>query len=91
MIKVKRGNVVLRIPDVDKQHYVDKGYSVLDSDGKVIEEAISKDVNTLQKALIDSKKEIEKLNHKIQELETENKDLKSKSTKKSKKAELVEE
>ena len=87
MVKVRRGNVILRVADVDLQHYIDKGYSEIDANGNVIREAIPNDVRTLQNAFTEHQK-------KIQELEAEVLDLKEKlekaTAKKTKKAEPKE-
>ena len=48
MLKVKRANVVLRINDTEKQHYLDKGYSILDENGKVVEAAVPKNLAALK-------------------------------------------
>lgn len=66
MLKVKRANVILRIPDVDKQHYIDKGYSVIDEHGVIIEAAVPKDIDSLQKAFVESQEEIKRLNAEIE-------------------------
>ena len=81
MIKVERGNVVLDIPDIDMQHYLDKGYNVVDDNGNVIKRAVPKDINTLQKAFIENSKEIAELKAKIAELEAMAKQPKEKKVK----------
>jgi len=48
MIIVRRGNVVLDVPEIDRQSYLDKGYDVIDSAGRVVERCTPTDVNTLQ-------------------------------------------
>lgn len=48
MLRVKRNNVILRINDVDKQHYIDKGFSVIDNHGQVVESA-QKDIGALER------------------------------------------
>ena len=46
-IRVKHANVVLEVPADEKSDYINKGYSVIDISGNVIEEALSNDVNEL--------------------------------------------
>lgn len=47
-ITVRRANVILQVPKDEKSDYLNKGYSVIDDKGKVLEEAISTDVNELR-------------------------------------------
>ena len=48
-IRVQRANVILDVPSDEKANYMAKGYSVIDAkSGKIIEEAVSNDVATLQ-------------------------------------------
>ena len=47
-IKVQRANVVLDVRPDQKEYYMEKGFSVIDDKGKVIEEAISDDVGALK-------------------------------------------
>jgi len=68
MVKVGRANVVLDVNDVDVQHYIDKGYNLLDDDGNVVIEAVPKDLNTLQKAFVEKTKEIEMLKKQLEDL-----------------------
>lgn len=60
MLKIKRGNVVLRIPDTDKQHYLLKGYEVIGENGEVIE-TMKKDTSALEKENVELKALVEKL------------------------------
>lgn len=61
MVKVRRANVVLKIKDFELKRYLDMGYNQIDETGKVIQEAIPTDVNTLKKAYVDMKKRIAEL------------------------------
>lgn len=87
MKKVRRGNVVLRIADVDLQHYIDKGYSEIGPDGKVVREAIPSDVRTLQTAFKEHEKKIQELEAEVSSLKEQ---LEKATVKKSKKAEPKE-
>lgn len=49
LIRVRRGNVILDVPSIEKDSYTAQGYSVLDiKTNAVLEEAIPQDVGTLQ-------------------------------------------
>ena len=66
--KVRRGNVSLRVTKQEADKYFDMGYSVYTLDGKLVKQAVPKDIPTLQKAFLDDKARIEKLEAKIAEL-----------------------
>lgn len=68
MVKVKRANVVLDVPEVDVQHYIDKGYNVVDDRGHILKEAIPRDIATLQKAFHDKSAKIKALEAEIESL-----------------------
>ena len=68
MLTVSRSNVVLNIADVELQHYLDKGYNLLDNSGHIIQEAVPKNLNELQKAFIDHTKRIQELEGLVDEL-----------------------
>lgn len=84
--KVKRGNVSLKVTKQEADKYFDMGYNVYDLNGKLIKEAIPKDIPTLQQAFMTHKKKIEELEAQVKELKaklsSENKPVK-KTTKKS--------
>ena len=52
-IKVRRENVVLSIFPHEKDDYMSRGFSVIDADGNIIEEALPTDVQQLQKMVLD--------------------------------------
>lgn len=55
-VRVQRANVILDIRPDEKARYMEMGYSVIDvTTGKVIEEAISNDVNVLRSQVIQYK------------------------------------
>lgn len=68
MIKVERGNVVLRVDDSLMQMYVDKGYTAKTLDGVVIKRAIPATVGELRKAYIEHTKKIAELEAEIASL-----------------------
>lgn len=48
-ITVRKGNELLKIKAEDKKYYMDRGYSVINAEtGEVLEEAMSRDVASLQ-------------------------------------------
>ena len=74
-IRVQRANVILDVPSDEKANYMAKGYSVIDAkSGKIIEEAVSNDVATLQVQLKNA-------NEKLADKDAEIKKLKAEITK----------
>ena len=74
-IRVQRANVILDVPSDEKANYMAKGYSVIDvKSGKIIEEAVSNDVATLQVQLKNA-------NEKLADKDAEIKKLKAEITK----------
>ena len=67
-IMVQRANVILDISPEDKKYYMSQGFSVIDEKGRVVEEAISNDVHTLQAQVADLKFKLEKANETIAKL-----------------------
>ena len=70
IIKVRRANVLLRVPEEQKSEYLAKGFDILDDNGNVVEHTTPSDVGTLKTAYTNHVKEIEML-------KAENKKLKS--------------
>ena len=78
-IRVQRANVILDIRPDEKERYKEMGYSVIEvGTGKVLEEALSNDVNVLRTkvkeltALVEAKdKEIESLKSKAKKTTTQ--------------------
>lgn len=81
MIKVVKGNVVLRVDDSLMDFYVDKGYTAKSLDGEILKEAVPTDVNSLRKAYLKCKSEIKALEAKVSALEAELASAKSQSAK----------
>ena len=71
VVTVKRGGSYLTVPAMAVERYLAKGYDVVDESGKVVESSVPNDINLLKIAF---KKHIKK----IQELEAEIAQLKSK-------------
>lgn len=75
MIKVKRNNRVLNIPENDLNHYLSLGYSQIDNEGNVLKKTtllnpteLLKENEKLNKELITSKNEVKKLKNEIKSL-----------------------
>ena len=72
MVRIERGNVVLKVQAHEVQRYLKLGYNVTDDEGNVLQEAIPNDVGTLQKHYVESKKRIEELEDIVAKLTAEN-------------------
>ncbi len=94
MVRIERGNVVLKVQEHEVQRYLKLGYNVTDNTGKVLQEAIPNDLGTLQKYYVEQKKKIEELESIVAKLTAENSLLaqsaKSTSPKTKKKPEVTE-
>lgn len=76
-VKVKQGNIVLRVDPDEVKKYFDMGYDVYGPDGKIVQRAIPRDVPSLQKAFLDHEAEIKKLKEEIKALKSVNMDGKT--------------
>ena len=72
MVRIERGNVVLKVQEHEVQRYLKLGYNVTDDEGRVLQEAIPNDLGALQKHYLDSKKRIEELEAIVAKLTEEN-------------------
>ena len=72
MVRIERGNVVLKVQEHEVQRYLKLGYNVTDNTGKVLKEAIPNDLGTLQRHYVESKKKIEELEAIVAKLTAEN-------------------
>lgn len=70
VIKVRRANVTLHVPDEQRGEYLAKGFDVVDENNNILEHTVPTDLNILKAAYSNHIKEIEKL-------QAENKKLKS--------------
>lgn len=69
--KVRRGNVSLRVTKNEVDKYFDMGYDVYSSNGELIKKAVPKDLATLQKAFVDNRLRIERLEEEIKSLRSQ--------------------
>lgn len=81
-ILVRQANVVLDIPEEQRDEYLAKGFDVIGADGKVLIRATPNDTNSLKKAYTE-------LTARVAKLEAENKQLKEQLASKGKKVEKV--
>lgn len=59
IITVKRANVLLDVPEEQREEYLAKGFDVIDKDGKVLVAAtVTNDVNTLHRKLAEAQEQI---------------------------------
>ena len=72
MVRIERGNVVLKVQEHEVQRYLKLGYNVTDNAGNVLQEAIPNDLGTLQKYYVEHKKKIEELESIVAKLTAEN-------------------
>lgn len=71
MAIVERGNVVLEIDDDDIQRYLDKGYSVTNGKGVILQRTKMLSVGELHQIIAEKDAEIEELKKQLQEAVTE--------------------
>ncbi len=81
-IKVMRDNVVLSIDDRQKERYLDRGYSVIDTNGNVVEQSEPKTLASLKTAYVEQKQQIKSLNEEIASLKAKIESLTSAKPKK---------
>ena len=72
MVRIERGNVVLKVQEHEVQRYLRLGYNVTDDTGKVLTEALPNDVGLLQKHYVEHKKKIGELETAVAKLTAEN-------------------
>lgn len=72
MVRIERGNVVLKVQEHEVQRYLKLGYNVTDEAGNILKESIPNDLGTLQRHYIEHKKKIEELENIVAKLTAEN-------------------
>lgn len=68
---IQRANVILEVPEDSIDYYLDRGYNMIDANGKVLQEAVPTDLGTLKSAYVSNKKLIEEKNKQIIDLQNE--------------------
>lgn len=91
MVRIERGNVVLKVQEHEVQRYLNLGYNVTDDEGKILKEALPNDLGLLQKCYIEHKKKIEELETIVAKLTAENALLAASAKPKTKKNTETEE
>ena len=76
LLKIRRGNTVLRIENDTLDYYMTQGFDLVDESGKVIKKAIPTSKEDLHKAYIENVETIKRLETKISELEKQLEELK---------------
>ena len=74
LIKIRRDNVILRVPVEQKAYYMGLGYNVIGANGEVLEETVPTDIASLQRFYKDAKKKIAELEAEIKELKSAKKE-----------------
>lgn len=87
MVRIERGNVVLKVQEHEVQRYLKLGYNVTDESGTIIKEAIPNDLGMLQRYYIEHKKKIEELEEIVAKLTAEGSRLAKSEPKTKKKSE----
>lgn len=77
MATIQRYNTVLDVEDSEVEYYLNLGYSLIDNKGNVVKKAMSNDVHTLQKELVDANNTIASLKAEIDALKLQIVTLKS--------------
>lgn len=86
MLKARKANRVLKIPDEKKKTYIALGYTITDMDGNMIHEHVEpsekleqaeKEIQDLKEKLEEASKYAENADKKIEELQAENAELKA--------------
>lgn len=90
MVRIERGNVVLKVQEEEVQRYLLLGYNVTDDEGNIVKSSIPHDVGTLQRFYVEHKKRIEELESIVAKLTAENELLAKSAPKTKKKSEDAE-
>lgn len=86
MLKARKANRVLKIPDEKKKTYIALGYTITDMDGNMIHEHVEpsekleqaeKEIQDLKEKLEEASKYAENADKKITDLQKENEELKA--------------
>lgn len=86
MLKARKANRVLKIPDEKKKTYIALGYTITDMDGNMIHEHVEpsekleqaeKEIQDLKEKLEEASKYAENADKKIVDLQKENEELKA--------------
>lgn len=76
-ISMRRANVILDVPEEQKQEYLAKGFDVIDASGNIVEYTTPSDLNTLKTAYVNHVKKIKDLEDEIKKLKAGKRKIKS--------------
>ena len=71
MVRVERGNVVLRVEEDEIQHYLNLGYNLTDDRGHILKRSIPTQIGELQSAFVANMAKIAELENTIAKLTAE--------------------
>lgn len=67
-VRIRRGNVILRVDELDVQRYLNMGYDVTDDHGNIVKAAVPTDYGTLRKLYVENTEKIKLLEEQIADL-----------------------
>lgn len=71
LVKVRRGNVVLKVPEHQVQRYLHQGFDAYDKNGNLIKRVVTNDLATLQAEQVKSDKIIKDLQNQVRMLQAQ--------------------
>lgn len=91
MVRVERGNVVLKVEEDEIQHYLNLGYNLTDDRGRILKRSVPTQIGELQSAFVANITKIAELENTVAKLtaelelykSTESQNTKSKRTRKN--------
>lgn len=66
-IKIRKGNVILRVSEEELDRYLQDGYARVGSDGITVQKPLSEDAKAFESKLKEAQKEIEQLKKSLKE------------------------
>lgn len=69
-VKIRKGNVILRVSEEELNRYLQNGYARVGADGKTVPKPLSEDAKAFELKLQDAKKEIEQLKKSLKKAAT---------------------
>ena len=71
MVRVERGNVVLKVEEDEIQHYLNLGYNITDDRGHILKRSIPTQIGELQSAFVANMAKIAELENTVAKLTAE--------------------
>lgn len=69
-IKIRKGNVILRVSEEELNRYLQNGFAQVGADGKTVPKPLSEDAKAFELKLKDAEKEIEQLKKSLKKAAT---------------------